>query len=172
MMRLPALLWALRAPRHARLTLRGQRYTVRLLSALDLLACVGEAAALCRSGTLPPGEGEVLAENAALAAACLRRFGRPVFRSAAQALKQLTADELAQITACYADLRKKALEPAGGFADLESAAAWVLLARGLGVGDRAARQMSEAELLYWDGRGRSGVWTESAVNASYNEVSV
>jgi len=124
-MHLHNLIWLVNSPEQRKIYVRGKRCVISLLPALDMLCCLAEArelykSELCKSephksepcnGSPDGGKAALaLAENAVLAARCLRRFGRPVFKSPMTALKTFTPDELAYIAEQYGDMRQSTLE--------------------------------------------------------------
>ena len=120
-MHLHNLIWLVNSPGRQKISVRGRQYVISLLPALDMLCCLAEARALYKdllegdaAGNTDEKTALALAENAVLAARCLRReyglFSRPAFKTPMAALKSLTPDELAHIAGQYGDMRQSTLE--------------------------------------------------------------
>lgn len=96
-----ALMQFLGAPRTADVTEGGETFTLRLLSARAVLEAGREAAGLARF----PAE-TALCRNAAVLARALFRGDAPAFPSAEAVLENLTAEQIARLTAAFAGLNR------------------------------------------------------------------
>lgn len=125
-MNISSFIWLKNAADFKCVKLKGRCYIIKLLPAVAMLSCICEANILAKSFTdesadASDGAADLFAENAAVCAAALYKRGRRVFKSADEAARALSADEIAFIAAEYGRLREKSLDrlsaKTGGNAD-------------------------------------------------------